>query len=296
MSQPTLLLKLPSSTFLSACGVQDDTQTFFHVMDDISGSGLPIHYGYAFADKAAALAYHAGLAHYVSTTTVDASNSVIIRTTDAGYAAGVIAGETVDPNLVYLDTLAKGPSTSILDAGTYLHGDAAGFQEFIRCTYGRDPLDGGTWQFECAVPGDQGGGGNCIRPTVGLVSGATPYTGAVTQAGVFAFASGVVSVSSDHIITNGVSGANWHNGGGGSGGLAHTFGIVWVAATGQLKCYLDGVHQSVDIAGATCQRGLRMYPILGTDGGGSSHELGLFNFGLTPFAYPIVGASKWNGQ
>lgn len=86
MSQPTVLMQMPFAEFVARSRSQHDQLSMYHIVDG------GVHYGYDFADKAAAIAYHEGLAGFASLVEVSDTYGFLVRTSDDAYVAGVAAG------------------------------------------------------------------------------------------------------------------------------------------------------------------------------------------------------------
>jgi hypothetical protein len=150
-------MRMPLWQFATRCRADYLRDTLYHVVDNI-GNGLE-HFAYAFADKAAADTYHAGLGGFVSSQAIDVNNSRVIRTGDPAYAAGLAAGATAS----IWDPVQHGPNVGQgQDSLNVLGG-----KEFARLALGRDPANGGLFYLEADI--FPGGSPINIRPTMGWV-------------------------------------------------------------------------------------------------------------------------------
>jgi PKD repeat protein len=193
------------------------------------------------------------------------------------------------------DPLQKG--TLVTLSGGNLIADVSGFTVGVRSTLGRDPAAGGVRQWEITVPAGNVGLNTNLRPIFGMILATAniALNNAPLGAGTYSYSSGVRTFANNSTWVNGVNtGANWALAGGGTGGDAHVFGLVYDAANKTFAIYMDGVLQhtltSVGVNGTL------IYPIFGSASSASpgvAVDRGTVNFGASAFTYPVVGATPW---
>lgn len=299
MSQPALVMRMPLWEFVARCRADFLRDSLYHVVDDLGGGKGLEHFGYAFADKAAADAYHAGLPAFISSQAIDASNSRVIRSTDPAYAAGFTDGESVAPASVWSPKW-KGADVLITAAG--LNANVTGLEEWVRCQRGRDPADGGVYQWEITVPG--GAGSNNQRPGFGMIDERNDTTITTRDMGSDAYSWGFRTAppgdgTPSYVFHSGNAGDTWA---GFIGGTAFTVQLVWDAVNKTLKIYIGGLLQytlSVASPGSTGAPvgtdGFLMFPAFcsySNAAPGAMTDNGLANF-AGPFLFPIPGAVAW---
>ncbi len=194
------------------------------------------------------------------------------------------------------DPAVKGADCTL--SGANLIADIIGNQNGVRATIGRDPATSGVRQWEIIVPAGNVGLNTNLRPTFGMILATgdiVPNQAILLGAGTFSFASGVRTFSSNSTWVNGSDiGVNWDLAGGGTGGDAHTAGLVYDGTAKTLKIYLEGVLQST--LTSVGSNGTLIYPTYGSgtnSASGTMDDKGTANFGSAPFAYPIGGATAW---
>lgn len=292
MSQPPLSMRMPLYEFITRCRSDYSLENLYHVVDDLGGGRGLEHFAYDFADKAAADAYHAGLAAFISKQVIDANNSRVLRSTDAAYVAG--AGAAVPSEVVTFSQFNKGASV-VLSAGGFA-ASITDTQEMVRATLGRDRANGGVYEWEIVSSVAPNG----LRPQFGVVRGdanCAIQALAFTSPLAWLFGEGSAGLEPCYRWNNGVvAGGNWDIGGTSHGGEAKTYTMKLDMGTGAFSLKRNGVAQLLPFAGvgAGAPAGTLLYPFFGTGSGGPCVENGTIRF--TGLTYPSVGATPWLGR
>lgn len=134
MSEPTRLLTLGLPTVGPQITPPAATDSLF------TARVLEAVYVYAFADRAAAIAYWEAQSGFQERVDIDGSTSVFVFATDNGYASGVAS---LGGNVCKWSDLAKGPDVTLsVDKLTATVASLSADQQGVRGTLARGPGDG----------------------------------------------------------------------------------------------------------------------------------------------------------